>query len=80
MDYTNCKAQAGRNFSTPDPGSASGISKWSYDPVNNRCTIQFEIGSDLKPSVHMYIRITNFYQNHQFYAKSQDPGQLKGTR
>jgi hypothetical protein len=78
LNYTECNTRAGLAFSAPDPSLNTGISQWSYNSANKTCTIQFPINADLKASVHMYIRITNFYQNHQYYVKSQDMGQLRG--
>ncbi|EEH43248.2 uncharacterized protein PADG_08068 [Paracoccidioides brasiliensis Pb18] len=42
------------------------------------CSIFFEIPNDLGPSVFLYYRLTNFYQNHRRYVKSLDLDQLKG--
>ena len=43
------------------------------------CTIQFSIPNDIGPSVFLYYRLTNFYQNHRRYVKSLDTDQLKGN-
>ncbi|KAF2145912.1 uncharacterized protein K452DRAFT_283208 [Aplosporella prunicola CBS 121167] len=43
------------------------------------CSIQFDIPNDIGPPVLFYYRLTNFYQNHRRYVKSEDPDQLKGT-
>ncbi|KAL8791186.1 MAG: hypothetical protein Q9213_000143 [Squamulea squamosa] len=42
------------------------------------CSIQFSLPSTLDPPVFLYYRLTNFYQNHRRYVKSQDTNQLKG--
>ncbi|PGH29593.1 hypothetical protein GX50_07649 [[Emmonsia] crescens] len=42
------------------------------------CSLYFEIPNDLAPSVFLYYRLTNFYQNHRRYVKSLDLEQLKG--
>jgi hypothetical protein len=42
------------------------------------CTLNFQIPSDLAPSVLLYYRLTNFFQNHRRYVKSLDSEQLKG--
>ena len=42
------------------------------------CTLQFDIPNDLGPSVYLYYRLTDFYQNHRRYVKSLDTDQLKG--
>ena len=43
------------------------------------CTIQFHIPNDIGPSVLLYYRLTNFYQNHRRYVKSIDTSQLSGS-
>ncbi|KAB2579579.1 hypothetical protein BFW01_g4816 [Lasiodiplodia theobromae] len=43
------------------------------------CSIQFEIENEIGPPVLLYYRLTNFYQNHRRYVKSEDPSQLQGT-
>lgn len=42
------------------------------------CSLQFTIPHELEPPVFLYYRLTNFYQNHRRYVKSQDSDQLKG--
>lgn len=42
------------------------------------CSLQFTIPHELDPPVFLYYRLTNFYQNHRRYVKSQDADQLKG--
>ncbi|KAL8726631.1 MAG: hypothetical protein Q9166_006590 [cf. Caloplaca sp. 2 TL-2023] len=42
------------------------------------CSIRFTIPHELEPPVFLYYRLTNFYQNHRRYVKSQDTNQLKG--
>jgi LEM3 (ligand-effect modulator 3) family / CDC50 family len=43
------------------------------------CTLQFNIPNDIGPSVYLYYRLTNFYQNHRRYVKSLHTNQLKGN-
>ncbi|KDQ60590.1 hypothetical protein JAAARDRAFT_67030 [Jaapia argillacea MUCL 33604] len=43
------------------------------------CVIDFEIPADLGPTVLLYYKLTNFYQNHRRYVKSLDSNQLKGS-
>ncbi|OZJ04521.1 hypothetical protein BZG36_02246 [Bifiguratus adelaidae] len=53
----------------------------SSNPQNlqiTRCHIQFTIGVPLKPSVFIYYKLTNFYQNHRQYVKSFSQNQLNG--
>lgn len=50
------------------------------EPYNaTMCSIQFEIENEIGPPVLLYYRLTNFYQNHRRYVKSEDPSQLQGT-
>ena len=43
-----------------------------------QCIIEFQVVADLKSSVFLYYKLTNFYQNHRRYVKSLDTKQLKG--
>ncbi|CCM03829.1 uncharacterized protein FIBRA_05978 [Fibroporia radiculosa] len=43
-----------------------------------QCFIQFDVPIDLEPSVFLYYKLTNFYQNHRRYVNSYDSNQLKG--
>lgn len=42
------------------------------------CLLRFEIPHDIKKSVYVYYKLTNFYQNHRKYVSSFDIDQLKG--
>jgi len=42
------------------------------------CYLQFELPADMKHSVFLYYKLTNFYQNHRRYVKSLDTDQLRG--
>lgn len=44
----------------------------------NQCTITFTVPADLQPSILLYYKLTNFFQNHRRYVKSLDANQLKG--
>ncbi|KZT03567.1 cell cycle control protein [Laetiporus sulphureus 93-53] len=43
-----------------------------------QCFIQFDVPINLEPSVFLYYKLTNFYQNHRRYVNSYDANQLKG--
>ncbi|KAJ7684763.1 cell cycle control protein [Mycena polygramma] len=43
-----------------------------------QCIIQFDIPADIEPSVLLYYKLTNFFQNHRRYVKSLNSDQLKG--
>ncbi|KAG7092198.1 hypothetical protein E1B28_008566 [Marasmius oreades] len=45
-----------------------------------QCVLEFDIPADLKPSVFMYYKLTNFFQNHRRYVKSLNSDQLSGKR
>lgn len=45
---------------------------------NLTCHIQFEIPNDIKSSLYVYYKLTNYYQNHRKYIESFDLDQLKG--
>lgn len=44
----------------------------------SQCVIQFDVPADLDPSILLYYKLTNFYQNHRRYVDSLDADQLKG--
>jgi hypothetical protein len=46
--------------------------------MERQCVIEFDIPANLEPSVFLYYKLTNFYQNHRRYVKSMDANQLKG--
>lgn len=43
-----------------------------------QCLLEFQIPADLQPSVFLYYKLTNFFQNHRRYVKSLNSNQLKG--
>ncbi|KXN90463.1 hypothetical protein AN958_04135 [Leucoagaricus sp. SymC.cos] len=51
----------------------------SVDIFNERqCIVEFDIPADLKAPIYFYYGLTNFYQNHRRYVKSQNSDQLRG--
>ncbi|KAI7832897.1 ligand-effect modulator 3 family [Kickxella alabastrina] len=88
IDYTNCDQLS--NTLTPLSTNQfeyhlNGIDSKTipkpeekYDGETNTCTISFNLPKDLEPSVFLYYRLTNFYQNHRRYTRSFDIDQLKG--
>lgn len=44
----------------------------------NQCIIEFSVPADLEPTILLYYKLTNFFQNHRRYVKSLDTDQLKG--
>ncbi|KAF5376547.1 hypothetical protein D9757_008310 [Collybiopsis confluens] len=50
-----------------------------FDVSNQlQCIVQFDVPADLSPSVFMYYKLSNFFQNHRRYVKSLDSDQLRG--
>ncbi|OBZ75789.1 Meiotically up-regulated gene 89 protein [Grifola frondosa] len=43
-----------------------------------QCFIQFDVPINLDPTVLLYYKLTNFYQNHRRYVKSLNQNQLRG--
>lgn len=54
------------------------------DPSNpdvskrNQCILRFQVPADLEPTVLLYYKLTNFFQNHRRYVKSFNSDQLRG--
>ncbi|KAL5511421.1 hypothetical protein ACEPAH_4637 [Sanghuangporus vaninii] len=48
------------------------------DSGQHTCILRFDIPADLPPTVLLYYKLTNFYQNHRRYVKSLNTDQLKG--
>ena len=48
------------------------------DSGQSLCLIQFDVPADLPPTVLLYYKLTNFFQNHRRYVKSINSDQLKG--
>ncbi|KAF9557702.1 Lem3/Cdc50 [Agrocybe pediades] len=44
-----------------------------------QCLLEFDLPADLEPSVFLYYKLTNFFQNHRRYVKSLNSDQLKGN-
>ncbi|KAJ7090183.1 cell cycle control protein [Mycena belliarum] len=49
------------------------------DPSDKKqCIIDFMLPADIDPTVLLYYKLTNFFQNHRRYVKSLNSDQLKG--
>ncbi|KAJ8078492.1 alkylphosphocholine resistance protein lem3 [Marasmius tenuissimus] len=46
--------------------------------VEFQCVLDFDVPLNLEPSVFMYYKLTNFFQNHRRYVKSLNSDQLRG--
>ncbi|EKM82873.1 hypothetical protein AGABI1DRAFT_111436 [Agaricus bisporus var. burnettii JB137-S8] len=51
----------------------------AFDVSNQeQCIVEFHVPINLDPSIFLYYKLTNFYQNHRRYVKSQNGDQLIG--
>ncbi|CCC70049.1 hypothetical protein NCAS_0D04680 [Naumovozyma castellii] len=48
------------------------------DAGEQTCQIHFEIPNEIKSSIYVYYKLSNFFQNHRKYVESYDHKQLKG--
>ncbi|EJU01114.1 transcription regulator [Dacryopinax primogenitus] len=94
LDYTQCDTASSSFSSLPsftyklrsaDAGASFSPPQWSFVPApqgaegeQGTCTIQFDVPADMGPSVFVYYKLTNFFQNHRRYVKSLDSNQLQG--
>ncbi|KAF8626175.1 hypothetical protein AX15_005062 [Amanita polypyramis BW_CC] len=67
-------------FNTPQYAFLDNSNNASVTDVTmeRQCVIEFDIPADMGPTVLLYYKLTNFYQNHRRYVKSLDANQLKG--
>ncbi|KAE9389755.1 cell cycle control protein [Gymnopus androsaceus JB14] len=85
---TLSSSQYSYHLSSKASKDATTILAPAYALVNNsgssdvsnqmQCIIQFDVPADLAPSVFIYYKLTNFFQNHRRYVKSLDSDQLSG--
>ncbi|KAI4522058.1 CDC50/LEM3 family [Schizophyllum commune] len=53
----------------------------SQDIFNKKqCILEFNVPATIGPSVMLYYRLSNFYQNHRRYVNSLDADQLQGKK
>ncbi|KAH9477738.1 Meiotically up-regulated gene 89 protein [Psilocybe cubensis] len=73
-------AKESHEISTPRYAFLDNTNNATVTDVSDKkqCAIQFQIPADLEPSVLLYYKLTNFYQNHRRYVKSLNSKQLKG--
>jgi len=74
--YRLSSANSGAQYSPPQWEFAAAPS--GAEGQQGVCTIQFDVPADMGPSVFMYYKLTNFFQNHRRYVKSLDSSQLQG--
>ncbi|KZT61277.1 Lem3/Cdc50 [Calocera cornea HHB12733] len=94
LDYTQCGTASSTPSALPtysyrlrssDAGASITAPTWAFTPApsgaegqQGTCTIGFDVPADLGPSVFIYYKLTNFFQNHRRYVKSLDSNQLQG--
>lgn len=76
----SAKDEKNANPSTPRYAFLDNTNNASVTDVSDKkqCVIEFDVPADLQPTVLLYYKLTNFYQNHRRYVKSLDSNQLKG--
>jgi hypothetical protein len=93
IDYTDCRNAGSEYVAVPSgkydyqlPGSTPSnfqAPQWRWVASNTApngfvCDVQFSVPQNLEPSVFLYYKLTNYYQNHRRYVKSIDTDQLLG--
>ncbi|KAL3231592.1 hypothetical protein RNJ44_00127 [Nakaseomyces bracarensis] len=92
INYSNCGKDAGTEDFTDIPKKlvhynfkhkVENRPKWKRTVPENDdgmpyCQLKFEIPDEIKNSVYIYYKLTNFYQNHRRYVESFDYKQLLG--
>lgn len=94
IDYSHCSNDAESDYTAmPDKyvqysfktnASANQSPSVSWKTTTNDttgrpvCSLMFTVPSDLHPTVFLYYKLTNFYQNHRRYVKSIWEDQLNG--
>lgn len=80
-DY-NYRLRSGHTNAAFTPPEFAFVDLSSDDSVDisqrRQCFIQFDVPYDLDPTVLLYYKMTNFFQNHRRYVKSIDMYQLRG--
>jgi hypothetical protein len=94
IDYTRCEFDAPSSSQLPSNaysyhGFDNGVAAPTWQYIDNSatetnvsiarsCRLTFNVPSTMKHPVFMYYKLTNYYQNHRRYVKSQNTDQLKG--
>ncbi|KAH9966507.1 ligand-effect modulator 3 family [Russula dissimulans] len=72
FNYRLRSSESGAQFAPPQYAFISASSNTS----SPQCIVQFDIPFNITPTVLLYYKLTNFYQNHRRYVQSYDPKQL----
>ncbi|KAH7589806.1 LEM3 (ligand-effect modulator 3) family / CDC50 family [Nakaseomyces glabratus] len=89
IDYSHCSTKANTGDFTDIPKKyvhhnfkhkVASKARWKLENEDDesKCILEFEIPDDIKDSVYIYYKLTNFYQNHRRYVESFDYKQLLG--
>ncbi|KAJ6547183.1 cell cycle control protein [Mycena capillaripes] len=78
--YNLRSADSKKSITPPTYAFIDNTNNASVSDVSSKkqCIIQFDIPADIEPSVLLYYKLTNFFQNHRRYVKSLNSDQLKG--
>ncbi len=78
--YTYRMKDSGLNPSKPQYALLNNTNNDTITDVSQEleCILRFNVPTDLDPTVLIYYKLTNFYQNHRRYVKSLNSDQLKG--
>lgn len=76
------KLRASQSKASFNPPSWAFVNRTGMSGIavgtEQQCTIQFDVPADIDPTVLLYYKLTNFYQNHRRYVKSLNQDQLRG--
>lgn len=90
IDYSRCGEEASRDAFEEIPSqhvryhfkkSVSTRPTWKVNDGGDNedvCTLRFQVPNNIKRSIFIYYKLTNFFQNHRKYVSSFDIGQLAG--
>ncbi|CAI1882951.1 hypothetical protein SEUBUCD646_0C01610 [Saccharomyces eubayanus] len=90
INYSHCDTKASINAFTDVPkkytkyhfkNKVESKPQWKLaedESGEKTCELQFEVPNDIKKSIFIYYKLTNFYQNHRRYVQSFDTKQILG--
>ncbi|KAH9946361.1 cell cycle control protein [Epithele typhae] len=72
-------------LSAADSNAPTSTPQYAFMNINTnpvgqqqQCVLRFDVPVDVKPTVLLYYKLSNFYQNHRRYVKSLNQDQLRG--
>ncbi|KAI0316798.1 transcription regulator [Amylostereum chailletii] len=77
-DYRLRSSDSKAQVTPPQYAFVQDSANSNNDSLRSQCVVQFDVPYDLDPSVLLYYKLTNFFQNHRRYVQSYDTDQLKG--